>query len=536
MQPVHQSQCRAADPASRAEFRPPVSSVAVRSRGDQREQAATGLETWDFRTIPVFASRPGARRPRLAVGLVDDPLEREADSMADQVMRTPDADVSLIGSSAQEAPAAVHEVLRGSGQPLDAATRAFMEPRFHYDFSRVRLHTDAAAAQSAKAVNARAYTVGTDVAFAPQMYAPHSQEGRRLLAHELAHTIQQRAAPADALLVQRQPGESAGGAQAASSAPTTSRFQDELSKNPAMAKAYIPIREITGKLVGYSRTSNGYMEIRNTDGEIVYSDEVPLEHGLPIIDSALDLIEAGLKQLGYVAVGTLDTVLENNWRAMGLPSNDAHEQPIAKRLGIPRDAKAYKIGRGAGHALTLLESAAAYVDGATLFISGVGEFIAGVATTPAGGLGLVVLPVAAVQVAAGTTVIIYGGALGQATLMNMMSNEGDAGGGGGGGEGGGGGGGGAKKPELRPNPAHDPKSSLFNPRKTPEPPDAATAYQNAVEGERGVWYGKSETGEIYRYSSDNAGGAHFSGQTGGTDGIRLESIPIKIRRIFGKVK
>jgi hypothetical protein len=89
-------------------------------------------------------------------------------------------------------PPIVHEVLRSPGQPLDPATRAYMEPRFGYDFSRVRVHTDAKAAESARAVNARAYTVGNDIIFREHQYAPAADRGQKLLAHELAHVIQQR--------------------------------------------------------------------------------------------------------------------------------------------------------------------------------------------------------------------------------------------------------------------------------------------------------------------------------------------------------
>ncbi len=88
-------------------------------------------------------------------------------------------------------PAIVHDVLRSSGQPLDPATRAFMEPRFGHDFSRVRVHAGGQAAESARAVNALAYTVGNDVVFETGRYAPQSAQGQRLLAHELAHVVQQ---------------------------------------------------------------------------------------------------------------------------------------------------------------------------------------------------------------------------------------------------------------------------------------------------------------------------------------------------------
>ena len=95
-------------------------------------------------------------------------------------------------STVNEVPPIVHEVLRSPGQPLDGATRAFMEPRFSRDFSNVRVHTDVKAAESARAVNALAYTVGQDVIFGAGRYAPHTHEGRRLVAHELTHVTQQR--------------------------------------------------------------------------------------------------------------------------------------------------------------------------------------------------------------------------------------------------------------------------------------------------------------------------------------------------------
>lgn len=89
-------------------------------------------------------------------------------------------------------PESVHEVLASSGQALDTETRALMEPRFAYDFSRVRIHTDDRAAQSAREVDALAYTQGSDIVFAQGQYTPETQEGKGLLAHELTHVVQQR--------------------------------------------------------------------------------------------------------------------------------------------------------------------------------------------------------------------------------------------------------------------------------------------------------------------------------------------------------
>src|SRR5271169_4523082 len=87
-------------------------------------------------------------------------------------------------------PPIVHEVLRSPGQPLDASTRAFFEPRFGHDFSKVRVHADGEAAESARAVHALAYTVGHHLVFAESHYTPNTAPGPRLLAHELTHVLQ----------------------------------------------------------------------------------------------------------------------------------------------------------------------------------------------------------------------------------------------------------------------------------------------------------------------------------------------------------
>lgn len=90
------------------------------------------------------------------------------------------------------APPIVHEVLRSPGQPLDAGAQAFMSSRFGHDFSGVRVHSDERAAASARSVNALAYTVGRDVVFGAGQYTPGTIAGKRLLAHELTHVVQQK--------------------------------------------------------------------------------------------------------------------------------------------------------------------------------------------------------------------------------------------------------------------------------------------------------------------------------------------------------
>jgi hypothetical protein len=104
-------------------------------------------------------------------------------------------------SEAGGSPSMVHDVLRSSGQPLESTTRASMESWFAHDFSQIRIHTDTRAAQSAQEVNALAYTVGRDIVFGQNQYAPSTTAGRKLLAHELTHTIQQSQNPASTALM-----------------------------------------------------------------------------------------------------------------------------------------------------------------------------------------------------------------------------------------------------------------------------------------------------------------------------------------------
>ncbi|MCB2002159.1 MAG: DUF4157 domain-containing protein [Rhodoferax sp.] len=146
---------------------------------------------------------------RLAIGASDDPLEIEADRAAARVLRpdvartdpSRDAPLALTRRSSvpaaahqAAAPASVHQTLARAGEPLAPATRAFFEPRFGHDFGKVRVHRDALAARSAREVQAQAYTVGHAVVFGSGQYDPHSIGGKALLAHELAHVVQQSAA------------------------------------------------------------------------------------------------------------------------------------------------------------------------------------------------------------------------------------------------------------------------------------------------------------------------------------------------------
>ena len=102
----------------------------------------------------------------------------------------------LLGEEHEEQRSPVKDVVgSGGGRPLDDSTREFMESRLGHDFSGVRIHTDSKATESAKAVQAHAYTVGNDVVFQSDRYAPETDAGKRMLAHELTHVVQQRSGP-----------------------------------------------------------------------------------------------------------------------------------------------------------------------------------------------------------------------------------------------------------------------------------------------------------------------------------------------------
>lgn len=214
-------------------------------------------------TRPVVPVAPGNRsthrllsgeliQPSLRIGPVDDPLEREADRVAARVMRMPVPDAgpmllqhcgcpggagkhasqdedpvrrAAIRHSVRGAPspestvaprgiaASISRVRGGSGRPLAPDLRSFFEPRFGQTFDGVRLHTGARASASAAEVNARAYTVGRDIVFARGEFAPSSVAGRRLIAHELTHVMQQGAAHGNRSaygVVQRDPPISGG--------------------------------------------------------------------------------------------------------------------------------------------------------------------------------------------------------------------------------------------------------------------------------------------------------------------------------------
>lgn len=163
-------------------------------------------------------------QPKLTINAPGDEYEQEADAMADKVMRMPMNDQPFFSAkpvgishlqrkcahceeeeklqrkenttqpteAGSETSSYIHS-LSSKGSPLSKETRSFFEPRFGYDFSDVKVHTDAVAAKSAHGINALAYTSGNNIVFNENQFSPESDSGKKLLAHELMHVVQQGA-------------------------------------------------------------------------------------------------------------------------------------------------------------------------------------------------------------------------------------------------------------------------------------------------------------------------------------------------------
>lgn len=230
-----------AQPARTNSPRVSLSAAGGSARADVKESRLTyetseAIPAYLFSRIPVRPAAPAPVQPKLTVSQPGDEYEREADRVAEHVMRLPDASARLPAAGvtpinarghlqracsscrgeavrdakkdeeeeavqAKEMPGQTPTVgprvasslqsLRGGGQQLPSPVRDFFEPRFGHDFSRVRIHTDATAARTASDVRARAFTSGNDIVFGAGQYAPTTEAGRKLLAHELTHVVQQ---------------------------------------------------------------------------------------------------------------------------------------------------------------------------------------------------------------------------------------------------------------------------------------------------------------------------------------------------------
>ncbi len=192
--------------------KPRVNAGAVKA---SHGNASSNSFAHDFSRVTTHSEAPVSLQTKLAVNTPGDIYEQEADRVSEQVMRAPGPQLQRAcacgggchqcqttqtaqapervqtkrvqgGAPGQgAAPPVVHDVLASPGQPLEASTRVFMEQRFGQDFGQVRVHTDARAAESARAIDALAYTVAPNIVFGAGQYVPHTNAGRTLIAHEL---------------------------------------------------------------------------------------------------------------------------------------------------------------------------------------------------------------------------------------------------------------------------------------------------------------------------------------------------------------
>lgn len=211
-------------------------------------QVISGCDPYDYPGSPALSRMeqdspansavpaiPRTIQAKLVMNQPDDEYEKQADHASEHLMRMPDPGARSVcpcgggcpkcqAKEAQEGvelvqtkgtgasptrqttpPPIVEKTLRSTGRPLDSSIRSFMEPRFGHDFGGVRIHADAEAAESARSIEALAYTSGNHVVFGEGQYAPNSPAGRQLLAHELAHVIRQRNTSSSATVLQRKP-------------------------------------------------------------------------------------------------------------------------------------------------------------------------------------------------------------------------------------------------------------------------------------------------------------------------------------------
>lgn len=225
-----------------------------------------------FSNIRIHAPMPETIQTKLAVNQPGDSYEQEAERVAEQIMEIespglsetpPGSQDAKLGANdlltrkgasdtsvheATSAPPLVDEVLSsGGGQPLDDSTRSFMEPRFGHDFSRVRIHTDERAVHQAQDFHAQAFTIGEDIYFGNDRFQPDMYQGQRMLAHELAHTIQQEQRSTQ--LIQRipldAPPASTKPLSATASSPAMAGTQRALIETALNSKEPADVKEVS---------------------------------------------------------------------------------------------------------------------------------------------------------------------------------------------------------------------------------------------------------------------------------------------------
>ena len=317
----------------------------------------------------------GAGGTKLGINKPGDKYEQEADRVADQVMRMPEPRLQRAcahggdshggptaqlsggheqvqalhrigpGDSGQSArPSIVHQVLRSLGRPLDTATRSFMEPRFAHDFRRVRVHTDIKAAQSARSIDAKAYTAGNHIVFDSDYYSPDTALGRHLLAHELTHVVQQQGG--DHLIFRKEVYQSVARANRGSVAPgdwldldrqewevaSLHGFESSLSPtNTFMRAVYYNTQHFRPKEYKTVRERHDYYDL--------ISYVLERDRNTPAALKGIRFFHAATAVTGTPGIGSVDTIvgagkLQQQTRQV---LEEVNEELFALNMGVIRD-------------------------------------------------------------------------------------------------------------------------------------------------------------------------------------------------------
>lgn len=239
-------------------------------------------------------------------------------------------------ASSAVVPESVRATITSPGRPLDSGTREIMEARLGHDFSRVRIHTDTRAGESASAVQALAYAVGGHIAFAPDLFAPETDEGRQLLAHELVHTVQQRHLPANPTNLTLESAsdsplerEADRAAQfAASGRPPAAGTLASFSPSSART-AYVARKKVAGyetKPVDFERA-----DIENLVGVSYWEQKVGSQYDITFVNAVADRFKADEEEKSAVL-----SVLWQRRPAGALKAEEIITVSIPPRAGAPQ--------------------------------------------------------------------------------------------------------------------------------------------------------------------------------------------------------
>jgi Domain of unknown function (DUF4157) len=311
---------------------------------------------------PAPRSGPNPAWQRIATALPvsepDDPCEVDANRIADEVLRqaTRGTDMAPIrsatttsgGGAAQTQnlprsppdtadssavnPARAQQVLERPGRPLDAETRRFFEPRFGRDFGHVRVHDDAESASAARDIAADAFTHRSDIAFGGGRYAPATPNGRRLLAHELAHVVQQRS-PAAGLPIARQTwGSAKTTAPPANNVSPGDVFRGRLKSEMALfATAGVIVDWIVAE-----RAGSGGATVTGFTTNQLFAETATMKKIKPQPASAADLLPA-LQMLEYY--GAIAAAGSGRWSIALDPLQPGQSQQDVSRTKFDQNRK-----------------------------------------------------------------------------------------------------------------------------------------------------------------------------------------------------